>query len=649
VADRPAFHADERVDLLDFLRVVSHAPLDAARAAAALLAPMPWAPNYGLVFGGFAIAPKAGAGAGVTVTLGNTARALLTELRDGDLHPGLTYTDENGAATVTLDSADFTPAAGSNHWDLYLRVLHDPTSAENRVFWNSATPGEQLQLVNTVSRVTLQLATVVHAAAAPWTNGVLIAELDNTLGAPGVFAAGEISGLRKYVFEGAEGDAWEPDGALMNWGDGGTDRNADRGLYGVHDLTTFALYVRRQFKDILGATSYHPWSAVTLQVPSLENLAAEHWPEATTATFLGHHKSLQVTEFASDPVVAFHRTTNADVRVAQHLTGLDFRRPAAGSPLVRFWLHAGGASSGVTISGPDGLLGVNMAAGESAQLRFGDPNPGGGWDNGDDFGIVAHGAAAHVDRRLSFATGAPYTERFWIDGNGDAGPSRDLVIPVARNVVYDAVRTFRRNLSASTFLAIDEDTGAAGTTALIKDVDASVLAVAARWAFVHRTVTGPTQAPGGAWAQTLGISGSFAASVASVDRIVSPGTWLPGAAYVQVGGHVDMVCAADAAFLAVANQRIEVGLYAIDKTSSPVTAGCVAYARVRPTLTLVAWSNTWIAGPAWATHGAGVIDHTLFDYFFVVQVYNGGAFGATAGACELLSVGVELAHTSLRN
>ena len=644
MADRPAFHADERVDLLDFLRVVSHAPLDAARAAAALLAPMPWAPNYGLVFGGFAIAPKAGAGAGVTVTLGNTARALLTELRDGDLHPGLTYTDENGAATVTLDSADFTPAAGSNHWDLYLRVLHDPTSAENRVFWNSATPGEQLQLVNTVSRVTLQLATVVHAAAAPWTNGVLIAELDNTLGAPGVFAAGEISGLRKYVFEGAEGDAWEPDGALMNWGDGGTDRNADRGLYGVHDLTTFALYVRRQFKDILGATSYHPWSAVAAALPSLENLSAEHWPESSPASELGHHKSIQVVETALAPVILFHVPTQADVRIEQHATGFDLRRPAAGSPMTRFWLHAGGANSGITISGPDGVVGTDMGVGEEAHLRFGDPAPAGAWDTSADFAMVAVGAAGHPARRASFGAGAPSVERFWMQGDGQAGAAGDFTIPAASDYKYDAVKLYSRTMAPGAFLPINEAAGG-GVATFVQEPNVTTC-VAAEWVFVYQHgLPVPAQAAEGGWASTITTSGDMVISNVSPQRVVAAAPELPNGSQVRVGDGVTCECEADAAFLAAADQRIEVGLWATNKATN--VTGCVALARFVPGVFSMDVASVWVAGPSFGA--AGVIDHGNFNYFIVAHVYDGGVIGATLGACAFFSAGFELAHTSLRN
>jgi hypothetical protein len=626
--DRPLFYSDERVDLLDFVRALLYGQVEATRNLRALL--VPEADPRGYVFEGFAITPN-GIGNGVLITFGADGRMLLGENRDGTIFNGHIAEDETGALTVELLCADFTPPAGIGWYDLYIRLILDPGTGENRAFWSSVLGSEYLALVDTSDRPTFALAAVTHGAAAPWAEGVKIAEINNAV--PGFIALGEINPLRRFFFEGEEDVFYHP-----SWGDGANDRNANRALHGVHDLYTFSEFVRRQLMDIMGHdldAFLFPWTAVHSYLPSLSSLKVEH-------TYSGHawgshHYAIEMHGAASANVKLSFVPHDASPTLAiQQGNGyLDFCRPAGGSPALRMLLSGIGLDGGLSISGPHGPA-ADMLAGDAAYLLFGKADLA----TMEDFRIKTSGGAGFAARLVEFIARSPGTTAFSITGAGDITSLND-VFSGAR-YKHTAAEVFTLTIPGESFVPI----GAAVAYPLIA---ASIAAPTASIAqLVYGFTTGATPELGIAFDQTA--TGDLAGHVLSADRLAAPLTCLPNFTFLLGGGPCNLECEATAAFLAAANQRIEFGIIARRRIAAPGAPAyyVVAIVRFLPTVAPGTKASVWVNGPDIAAHGS-VFDHSVYSYSLIAQVYDGGALGVAAGAAAGYGLSLPLTYTTFHH
>lgn len=651
--DRPRFESGERVDLLDFARTILHGHLEGDRNMRCLLRRRDGVTPSGLVFSGFGIAPNLPAHTAVVVSLANDSRMLLHERQDTNNYYGRICEDEQGAGQIPeLGVADFTPPAGAAAgvlYDLYVRMTYDPVAQEQRIFWNPTIADEEAQLMYTASRPVYQLNAVHSGAAAPWPEGVKIAEINVGDTIVGQIHVADITETRTYFFEGEDATDFLP---TTLWG-AGADRNDTRDADGVNDLYTHVQMVRRQLADIMGQgdpaalalTTHKPWGAIDTFLPSLYTLGLEHFPAGHAD--VGHHRSLEIHDALGAALITFVDTGGgpaASEVIAHRGDDLVFGRAVGTSAMVRVISRAPGVPGGLVIGGPNGIGGApgDMGGGEAAHLRFGDIEPAGAWNTGRDFALVARGAAADADRQLGFEVGGGGADSARVYGNGR------LRILAAADYGYLTAKQIHRRLSGSDFLPISDGLGGAGGALVQLAVDMPALVGVYGnnlWIAVQQDVAGARLA-GGGWAAQQLVTGDatdrIAANRLASGRLTASLALIPNGMTIDTvtPGQVEVTCESDAQF--AANHQLEIQLIAqLTATGPPLQ---VAYARVSPAVVKANRLGNWIQGPDWAAHngGSGVINHFGWCYSLVIGAYDAGGAGTVCAGAEVAVYSVGL-------
>lgn len=169
--------------------------------------------------------------------------ALVNRIENGALFAGAVICE--GEVNRTLDLA----AYANGTYGIYVRIEFADGEYQNRIFWNDAVPTEYTDVRATRRVVTWGLrAELTAPASIDW---MKIGEV-TVSGSPTL----TIDKQRKFYFEGDENGAYaatisDSPTSYRVWG-GGSDRDNDRGRFGVHDLQTFVAAVRSQLADIIG-------------------------------------------------------------------------------------------------------------------------------------------------------------------------------------------------------------------------------------------------------------------------------------------------------------------------------------------------------------------------------------------------------------
>jgi hypothetical protein len=182
-----------------------------------------------------------------------------------DLKFGLLMGDQDPASAVLDYSAAGSPA---NPFAIYVRAVYNPATIQNRVFWNpSGSPAaEFIDNVSTRDVATWEVlsqdSTVASPGSGEWMKIYEITVVANLITV--------VTDFRHFFYEGS---AHASDAYAQEWGDGASDRMADRTIAPVTDLHRLGQLVRRQLTDIIGAASGHWGSAVPRH---LTDLAVQH-------------------------------------------------------------------------------------------------------------------------------------------------------------------------------------------------------------------------------------------------------------------------------------------------------------------------------------------------------------------------------------
>ena len=654
MSKRPTFFPDERVDLPDFANGISYGRRVVDQALRALLVPK--ATAQGQVLEGFALVVN-GAGNGVRIVWGTDDRMLLSELADGTRYAGHVAEVEDGTASVELLLANFSPAALNSHWDVYLRRVFDPSDAQNRAFWSVSVSSEVLQSVLTQDTPTFELCTVAHGAASPGTEWSEIGQVDNSGGAVGVIIANDVTPMRNFLFEGSEvsvGVRYKP-----SWGDGAHDRDANRALYGAHDLATFVQLVRRQIQDILGAGpagvpigGMRVWTNIYGTLPSLYDLSNEHGHAGTVPE--GHHLNTEIWSPTGIGRLTFHNQTAPGPGVGLDAVLLHGGGLAADShndlflgglsymgPTVRIAAPGAGLAGGLIIGGPDGILDADMAAGQLSWLRFGNLIPGAGWDQGKDFRWIAGGAAADANRFLVAQVGLVGT---LIDALTLRGTGEVAAASVGGYFSAVALTGYRTQAAAVVYRSIDPSAFVPGGKAYQGTVaDLTATAVDTPWwDRVHNDLAGNSVYGAGVTNDVL--PKDVSTGVASGNPLVASLGWLPNGAIIQAGDAVHLSYETNAGWAnpvgechyAVAIIRKSLGVRTI-----------IAYARFTPAdgaHALAQFSANWLGA-------GGTIDHATGTYFIEVTSDTTAAIapGNLTGGFAWFELDIPFRYTNFRH
>jgi hypothetical protein len=288
--DLVKWHSNERVNIGDFRKGTGLLALyDHFRQARNLVLPAGrttgQANTGGRILSGFGATIPGGAGVGNTVQLDDGSGIFPFRDSDGTLHHGLVLGEASPASYII----DFS-AAGVGTYSVFVRAVHSDSSHANRVFWNAATPAEELGSVATVQEVVWEYVVQDSALASPGDEYVKLYEV--VVGAGPVVSS--VTEFRHLFFEGS---AHATDDYAFEWGDGIGDRDSDRGAYGIGDIHMVLQAVRRQLADIIGdPQGAHEWQ----KAPpiELESLHQGHWSEADNPTYAGFHKATVAEPFA---------------------------------------------------------------------------------------------------------------------------------------------------------------------------------------------------------------------------------------------------------------------------------------------------------------------------------------------------------------
>lgn len=444
---RPRAEPWMRVDELAYLEGTHLGLREAQRLVAEIVQPhplpAPGAALAGYILQGFGFTVVPGPPDSLSVGLGTSARALLSETEDAAIYHGILASDELGSGAVIVAVADFWGGVAGDY-DVYIRFTTQPGEAGNRAFWDPTTPLEYIGSMDCRDLPLFELAGIATGGGLPagWTTGLMLCTV--TVNAVGAITG--IAGHRRFLFEGLE-DSATPYSA--EWGDGALDRDPDRAANGIHDLFTFAQYTRRQIKDILGPAQA-PWTAVLNNLPSLETLGIQHWP--TNHVWAGRHKSITLTEsgmvYPSISLIPNPALAAPSLVFQQLLTDCFLMQQVGGDFATLVKTAAAGQSGGLILTGPQGYN-ADMGAGEWARLGFGRGNHA-PWSQARDFGIVAYGGAADANRILAFTVGDPIQDRFLFYGSGQFW-SASHVMASGNVVAYDVSSEFSYTVARTRF------------------------------------------------------------------------------------------------------------------------------------------------------------------------------------------------------
>lgn len=234
MVDTLRVESNERIDLTDFDDLIHGLRVDGQRELPDNFLTSPdSAVSRSWVIDGFEIDNPAASQ--VRVTLG---RAILPYRVAGEIKYGMLAVD--GDAEKIIDIAAY--AAGT--YGIYLRFNFADGTEQSRVFWDASATAEFAQTIETRRIATWEMRIESGAPGADWFQ---IGEVDQ--------ATMTITDQRLLYFEGnpdgvtAYESGWSSDGGT---GGAATDRNADRGIYGVKDLQRFTAAMRQCLEDIKG-------------------------------------------------------------------------------------------------------------------------------------------------------------------------------------------------------------------------------------------------------------------------------------------------------------------------------------------------------------------------------------------------------------
>jgi hypothetical protein len=349
--DMVKWHSNERVNIGDFRRGTGLLALyDHFRQARTLVLPAgrtTGQANTGArILKGFDYSVPGGLGTGTTMVVEDGWGIFPYEDTDGTIHHGLIL-GEQTPASYTIDFG----SSGTGTYSVFVRAIHSDADTANRVFWNAATPAEEIDSVATTQALVWEYVVQDSALAPPGDEYVKIYEV--TIAAGPVVNA--VADFRHYFFEGS---AHTTDDYGFEWGDGANDRNSDRASYGINDLHMWVQAVRRQLADIIGdPAGAHEWQKQP--ACELKSLNLEHYSESESATYAGAHKQVRVGNTAT----GFWVFVGSDTAIS--LTALD---ALADMTLL---LNEVDATEHEFIIAPRGLS-TDMANGDDLRLAFGD-------------------------------------------------------------------------------------------------------------------------------------------------------------------------------------------------------------------------------------------------------------------------------------
>jgi len=224
--------SNERIDLDDFQYLANGVLTDAIRDQGRGFLCNPDGAVKTWILGGFGMANPVGKQ--LTVARG---RALLGYRVGGITNFGMLTID--GDTSKTVDMTALTPGT----YNVYVRFEYIDTTSTGRVFWDPAGAGEEFtQTVPTRLQANWSIRVETSSPGTEWTR---IGTADNSGGSLALVD------MRKFYFEGAA-DATYQSGWSLDGGGGADDRNADRALFGAHDLQTFTAATRQCLEDIKG-------------------------------------------------------------------------------------------------------------------------------------------------------------------------------------------------------------------------------------------------------------------------------------------------------------------------------------------------------------------------------------------------------------
>ena len=233
---------NERFDLGDFEALQRNVRSDLRSQLAALLfGASTTVADLKRVISYWNIEASAPADALVTITRGTATGA--EDLPDSTQEYGVLF----GREAQTTQTLDFT-GQPNDTYDIYVRYSATPGVPGTRVFWNATAAAEVVSAMDTRHVVDWD---VVFATSSPGNEYVKIGEV---VWGGSTVSSGNITLTQVSLFEGDSDNAY-----AHVWGDGGSDRDTNRLVNGVQDLTTWIGAMRRQIEELMDATLATKW------------------------------------------------------------------------------------------------------------------------------------------------------------------------------------------------------------------------------------------------------------------------------------------------------------------------------------------------------------------------------------------------------
>ncbi|HUV10515.1 MAG TPA: hypothetical protein VMX12_06020, partial [Acidimicrobiia bacterium] len=149
-------------------------------------------------------------------------------------------------------------------YDVWIRHFAAPGQQENRVFWDAAADVEDLQIVTVRLVSGWNAVLAAQGGGGPVSPGPEWTRIWEISWNGATLATSILADRRNHLFEGAHLDLYagaaHTGGTAVgvvhpsDWG-GGTDRDQDRGTYGVKDLTQFTEMVRQKLYELQTGTN----------------------------------------------------------------------------------------------------------------------------------------------------------------------------------------------------------------------------------------------------------------------------------------------------------------------------------------------------------------------------------------------------------
>ncbi|MAD95941.1 MAG: hypothetical protein CMB99_01305, partial [Flavobacteriaceae bacterium] len=281
--DLVRFEPNERVDIPDFNAIQQNARSAIRDAFNTLAFGATGTFTESRVLGGWQVTQDGG-GPAATVDVAYGTALGMEELPDTTIEYGTAL----GRLLTATQTIDFT-GQPNNTYGVYVRFSHTSGVTGNRIFWNADTSAEEVGTINTRNVADWD---VTFSLASPGNEYFQIADV---VWAGATVATGDITHTRDMFFEGHE-----TGGFASVWGDGGNDRNTDRGQYGARDLYTWVQAVRRQLRDVIGESQWYavPNTDLALTATHIAQSTDAHTASPTwtgTVTALDFHATNDLT------------------------------------------------------------------------------------------------------------------------------------------------------------------------------------------------------------------------------------------------------------------------------------------------------------------------------------------------------------------